>query len=230
MANMDEVMDKLHKLQALADQPGTPEEAAAAMAAIQRLMTRHNITEITERVTKAAYGFTRVPLGVKRGSSYIWRLSLLSRLGEINQVVVIDVTYADMDPMVLLSGTAERVSYVAEFGFDLINRIDAMSTAHWHEARKVLPRHSSAVKWKRSFSSGAVITILRRLQQDHDSMGSSALAILSSELANVTEATEHHLGAKLRTVSRTTSGDVSAWVEGRMAGESMSLREEIANG
>src|SRR4051812_4255385 len=39
------ILDKIARLKGLAQRPGTPEEAAAALAAIQRLMIRHNLDQ-----------------------------------------------------------------------------------------------------------------------------------------------------------------------------------------
>lgn len=43
--NLKPILDKIARLKNLAAQPGTPEEAAAALAAIGRLVAHHNLSE-----------------------------------------------------------------------------------------------------------------------------------------------------------------------------------------
>ena len=61
--DMNQIMKKIGDLQNLADRPGTPEEAAAALMQIQKLMAKYRISQ--EELRPLASRRSRRPTGAK---------------------------------------------------------------------------------------------------------------------------------------------------------------------
>jgi hypothetical protein len=72
---MDDILDRIAKLQSLASRPGTPEEAEAAAAKVQTLLLRHNLT--LADVESHAAGLGEIAMTELPAQDSIWRAKLL---------------------------------------------------------------------------------------------------------------------------------------------------------
>lgn len=72
---MDDILDRIAKLQSLASRPGTPEEAEAAAAKVQTLLLRHNLT--LADVEAHASGLGDIAMTELPAQDSIWRSKLL---------------------------------------------------------------------------------------------------------------------------------------------------------
>ena len=81
--NLDEVMERIGKIQRLAERGGTPHEAAAAASKVQELLAKHSLTlaqvAMAEGEPLSGYGHRELSIG-----SAGWRRSLMFVLARSN--------------------------------------------------------------------------------------------------------------------------------------------------
>lgn len=232
MAQADDltvVLDKITKLKALAHRPGTPEEAAAATAAIQRLIFRHNLTEL--QVDQAGRDERRSldrhdhNLSAKRGASTQWLRRLVYEVCRTNFCIVVNIG----KQRVSIVGTDYNATSAWNLYEFLETEIRRLGEVGWEAVRHNYDRPSDhAVRWKNDFYHGAVTAVAERLQRQFEESkrqneGGSALVLVNEE--ELRNAVAHHFGK-----TRQNRADVrvsDAYARGVRAGHRINLAKQI---
>lgn len=223
VANLKAIMDKVARLKTLAERPGTPEEAAAAAAAIQRLMTRHNLSQMqidmAERNTER--GFERV--FVDLGAMLRWRYSLMNDIATSSYCSFVRGQRGGGH----IVGEQHNVIMANELYQFLVNEIERLAQIGWDMS----VTYDSKRTWLHSFRVGAAVVVGDRLmtewraQKKEQQSDTSALVVLYEEDLNKAVAAYF---PNMRTSSvnlGTRSAD--GYSKGRRAGAGINLAKQI---
>lgn len=176
---LDKIFDKIARLRALEASPGTPEEAAAAAAAVQRLAFRYNLSlkQIESAIDSGAVGINRywVEMELKPGSNYIWKQKLFQAICQTNfcreiynRVRTPNGTSSFIDG-VWVVGEEHNVRIVTDLYDYLRDTLLRLVDQYWKDIREDFDRPSNyAVHYKSGFLAGAVDTITQRLQEQYE--------------------------------------------------------------
>lgn len=226
MANeIGAIMDKIARLKSLHERPGTPEEAAAAVAAIQRLMRRHNLTQMqvndATRNTEAGFDKHDVDLG----AVMMWRQHLMYVIAESSYCMFIRDPSGRWGTIV---GEKHNATMVKELYLYLVDEINRLADVAYAEARD---RHFGARTWKNSFRVGAATTVGRRIEDDaarekqEQTNDNNALVVVYEEGLN--KAVSEYF-PRLRNRTRTMNvGSADAYGRGKAAGRRINLAKQI---
>lgn len=225
------ILDKIARLKALEAQPGTPEEAAAATAAIQRLMLRHNLTEAqvstAGRNDQSGYDSTRYDIG----AATMWRKYLMHTVAETTFCTAV---FDHAGRGVNIVGEKHNVAVATGLYEYLSEAIERLADEGWEHDGKYQPG-TTARRWKHAFRTGATNTVMQRLkdqfayakrQEDAAGNDTSALVVVKgNELARAVR----KLHPRSRsTASRAQTSDAHGAARGREAGRGISLADQIA--
>lgn len=227
---MDNILEKIRKLLALAANAGTPEEAASAAALAAKLMEAHQIEEAQIQIDAGAekltgYGHRPIPINNSQWAQY-----LISAVATANRCTTVFLKkLRDWNGNVLQSridiiGHRDDVAATIDTYNFLHARIDAMADVAF---RTEGYGHGKA--WKTSYRNGAVDVISRRFRtearkREHNSSQSNALMVIENRVAEVTKELYPHLGTR-RASARTSNSD--GYMAGRRDGAGIGLSRPV---
>lgn len=226
--DMGAVMEKVGKLKALADAGGTEAEAAAAVAALQRLMIRHDISEYeVERAGKqerSRYEVRQVQVPAAE-----WRRTLLDGIARTSLVYcATDRSHSGLGAF--LVGETQHVTAVIGMYEYLAATLDRLAQeAFWempyHERKQTTMR-----RFGNAFRTGATRRIIERLMEafQQETAGSTGSALVVRTQDEGREALFQQTGLRSSThVTRQTVSDANAFARGVEAGGSISLAKQL---
>jgi hypothetical protein len=221
-----ELLAKLASLKNLSKKAGTPGEAAAAAAGLQRLLFRHNLS-LSDISTKepSAYQKDTVDMGAPYASSYSrWKHSLLTIVANYNFCQ--SVSRVD-DSRAWLVGEPHNIAIViALHGYLTQEGLRFLKLASM--IAKALGNYNN--KWRKSFLLGFVVTVRDRLkaQQEEDQQtytgGANLVVVKGRELA---KASHDLVGSYETSKSRTSRVYSGAYEAGVAAGNRVNLNRSI---
>lgn len=188
--------DRLVKLQALLERPGTMGEAAAATAAFQRLMLRYNLKlEDLPKGQRSPYGIENLalfPEGTQ--DQHFWRIHLLHALAHFNFCRVL-IYQEGSTGVVSLVGEAHNRALVKRWYLQLGSVYERLAREGYLEYRGWLTAPSPEV-WERQFLDGCPIGLWDRLraERDVDLDVEQSMALVVSKSADLDQAVSELLG------------------------------------
>jgi hypothetical protein len=216
---MDNVIDKIKKLLALA-KSSNPHEAANAAARAAELMFEHKIQAADIEIA----GQEKRPVEAVGESTLLagkWREFWKGNLAEALSRSMMCRIYWDGGKLQIIGRRSdiETVSYLFSY---LVLEIERMATETWKERSALVAEHGT--KWKNAFRWGAVVAIARRLQEQvaatHTRASTGALVLLRKDEAEVEEAIKR---LKLRKLSCTGASSRDGYSQGHRAGREMQI-------
>lgn len=218
------IMDKIARLKSLHERPGTPEEAAAAASAIQRLMRKYNLTQMqvntASRNTETGFDKFEVDLG----AATVWKQSLMNHIAEASYCTFIRQSSGRTGSIV---GEKHNVIMVKELYEFLVTEIERLAD-RGYRALGWTDR-----SWKHSFKSGAAGIVAKRISDDareqkrEQEAQTNALVVLYEEdLKNAV--TKFFPRISYRT-TQIRAGSMSGYREGQEAGRNINLAKQIGN-
>lgn len=236
--NMAAVLEKIALMKELQERAGTPGEAAAAAAGIQRLMFKYNISEIEVRQAKRdeSEGFEREDYNLHSRDS--WRAYLMNYIAEFNFCRMVYRNGMKKGNIAILVGKEHNIIVTKNLYEYLSDELVRLADIAWKEEVKgaKLKQHSytsgpslNARSFKHAFFHGATQEIYQRLKrQRQESMEeagtSSALVVVEEEALN--DAIKQMFG-RLRSGSNVTINDARGYGRGKEAGRSVNLVDQI---
>jgi Protein of unknown function (DUF2786) len=155
--SIDGVMERIAKIQRLAERGGTPAEAAAAASKVQELLAKHSITLAEVAIAAGAeltgYGHRQQSTG-----SSGWRRSLLSQIALSNMCRAIYLR-----SKVDVFGHRDNVQVVLDLYTWLACEIDRLADEAWEREGS-----GSIRSWKHRYREGAVETIVDHLIEERE--------------------------------------------------------------
>lgn len=222
--DLSAIMDKIAHLKALEERPGTPEEAANATAAIQRLMFRYNLDQAmvdsATRQASGAYG----RMGLDLGSIAPWRRELFSKVCEFNFAKPI---YASLtSPTVSVVGQKHNIITVIGMYDFLQTTIQRLADEDYED--QPVQMRGGKTRHEFSFGTGAAQSVIDRLQAQWDASRSSAnnetgLVVLTDEL----DAAFTDFYPDIRYASHEAEIDYLAFANGVKAGDTINLAKQV---
>ena len=229
--SIEEILEQIAKLKTLEKRPGTAHEAAAATAAINRLMLKYNLTmmEVNEHLMrdKSAYYFDDIILGVF-GQHVRWRVDLYWHLCETNfcKCYYQQSGSAQAPPMMRVFGLKHNISIVNALYVYLVEQIARLCAESWDAEKIYSSLHK--LKFTASFLDGAVEVVGQRLREEfrraRKELGTNALALLDTEVEKHWEAATKNM--RLTGLEKTYSNK-EAKTLGREAGHKVTLKPHI---
>src|ERR1700676_3168063 len=162
MSGKEKIIDTITKLRNLAKDNANPDEAANAVALMQDLLFRHNLSEndLKDELEKApAYEKEIIDLGVSSPQSKQWKVALMNLLALNNFCKLFNVHNSE----VWLIGQEEN-RMVVKYLYDYLSKdLIKMGKVAWKEVKG--SSYVTSTLWKKSFFAGAVNTINTRLRE-----------------------------------------------------------------
>ena len=221
------IMDKIARLKSLAERPGTPEEAAAAVAGIQRLMTRYNLTQMqvntAERNTES--GFEKV--SVNLGATLRWRQSLMNTVAETSYCRFVRNWKGNFGHII---GEQHNVVVAKELYEYLVKEIDRLATEKWETEGFM---HSANKRtWCHAFRVGASVAVSNRLhnawiadKQEQVNEETALVVLYEDQLENAMA--KYFPGSFRQNINMTTRNN-NGLESGKRAGNNINLAKQIA--
>lgn len=227
--DLNAVLDKVAKLKALQDQPGTVEEAAAAASAIQRLMTRYNLSEaqIHNATRDDSEGFDQSHYTITGRDQ--WRLGLLNEIAKANFARTIYVKGVGRTYGVTVFGRQHNIDASISLYEYLYPTFERLATEGWTRAKRDNPRLENTTNsrgWKNGFYWGAVQAIKQRLadmnRQEAELSSDTGLVVILDDAVDkaFAQAFPHTRS------SRPTHGQHGV-AEGYQAGKEVNLAKQL---
>jgi post-segregation antitoxin (ccd killing protein) len=234
MGATKDVIEKVAKLLALASGRGTtPEEAATAAAAAQRLMLRHRIeqAEVERLEADDPIGLTSPPAGAGEGreegfvyQTQRWQLDLLKAIAAANGCMVVITRKERSGKWMELVGRQSDLEisrYLWAYLSREILRLKTQQTRGWSRGRK------------NHFCLGAVHTVAAALRRETaaassaDGLTSGAMVVSSRFEAAKAWYFERQPGAHF-VRPRPVYVDVESYQAGKTAGAGVSIRQGMS--
>lgn len=233
MSNVADVQVLIAKIQRLAENGGTPEEAAVAASKVQQLLLKHGLSMAQIDLdagapTLSGYGHQ------KYACSGSWKQSLLNSVAKNNDCRVVGLDRGVVD----IVGHTDNVDGVLSLFEWLCEELDRLVDLAWrlggpHEddyGRPYAPR-----PWKSSYREGAVQTINKRLTEERrlreqalkGTSSSTALIAIDQKVTDVTRELYPNIRTKYRRINR-GAGYASGARDA--AGMSLNRRHNVAAG
>lgn len=223
------ILDKIARLKTLAERPGTPEEAAAAVAAIQRLMLRYNLSEaqVSTANRNDQHGFDNVSFDL--GSTMSWRSHLMNA---ICHYTFCKAVFDHKGAKVNIIGEQHNIAIVTGLYDFLVGEVMRLADVGWN-ALTVEDRWGSTVRsWKNAFRLGAGQTLGTRLReqfkeqaQAEDETAVNALVVVKNG-ALARAAREFFPNARASN-SKSSMSDQRGYQAGQIAGKGINLARQI---
>lgn len=222
--DLSAILDRIAHLKALEERPGTPEEAAAATAAIQRLMFRYNLSEFevnsAKRQASGAYGRMMIDLQ----SVAPWRRDLLFEVCECNFAKM--VFYGTTSSMASVVGQKHNLEVVIGLYDYLQSTIDRLAREE-HNDRPV-PIRGSFTRFALAFGAGATHSVVERLRQQWEESrqaenNETALVVMDDELKSAFD----DFFPYLITSDTRMDLDTSGLLAGIAAGQKINLAKQV---
>lgn len=223
---LDAVMDKVARLKTLAERPGTPEEAAAAVSAIQRLMTKYNLTQMqvnaASRNTERGFDRFEIDLGAKLQ----WRQVLLNAICEYGYCKFVFSSANSRNGFIV--GEQHNVVVAKELYAYLVAEIYRLADVGWDN---IVQWGMSKAKWCHSFRVGAAFAVAERIKQDfladqqrQEASTSALVVVYEDDLNNAMARFFPRMGAGRK---RITVADAHGYGRGQAAGKKINLAKQI---
>lgn len=225
------ILDKIARLKGLAERPGTPEEAAAATAAISRLMLRYNLSEMqvdaAGRNDRQGFDNTDYDLG----ASMMWRKNLMSRIARYS---FCEAIFDHKGRGVHIVGERHNVQIVTGLFEYLTEAIMRLADEGWDALDSFEKSYNNARGWKHAFRTGAGQTVGERLEEQYrqhkaeaqaeDSQTGALVIVKDKELA---EAVRKFYPRLRNSSSRASFSNGSGLAAGQAAGRQINLASQI---
>jgi hypothetical protein len=233
VATKGELLEKLRKIQTLADRAGTPGEAAAAASKMQELLFRHNLTMFDVLSSRPRHsptdGFVnqRVNIHWKRPVVHL----LLANVSRMNFCRTIYMTGTTDCYVVGMPDDVEAVMLMFDY---LFAQVELLVGADWRVYRRN-PNRPRGVGWDtywESYWRGAVDIISDRLQKqrkenEEESSQSMALVVLKDQTVRDAYESFH---PDRRPGKGTKVRDVAAYQMGQEAGNRIIIEKQVTDG
>lgn len=238
-----QILDKIASLINLKENPGTPGEAAAAAAALQRLLFKHNLAEEDVRLhatsTKQVaeeYIHEMYDVGQKQGDTNgNWKHQLLFVICKNNFCGYVSGHQSRRGHIV---GQKHNVVVVKAMFEYLVKEIKRLTIKEWRAAFPdtygQLNNTKVEFSWKRSFREGAVAVIAQRLaaerREDLKEAGEKGAALVVQKDKELKDAITKHIGETK--AGRSGGGSVlaGAYSAGKEAGRNINLNKQVGGG
>lgn len=249
------ILDKLAALKNLRDNPGSPGEAAAAAAALQRLLFKHNLrladVERHEVKEAAREDYTResFDLGQRQDDTNgNWRKTLMFVLCDVNFCRYIR---HGNGRKITIIGRQHNITIVKAMFEYLVREIKRLTIRDWRAAFPdtygQLNNTATEFSWKRSYREGAVSTVQGRL---YAQLREDTVEADTSQTVTNTEGQKVGSGTALVVQSRKEvedavtkffpnlksgrgygggSKDLDAYHTGRKAGKEVNLNKQVGS-
>jgi hypothetical protein len=218
------ILDRIAHLKALEERPGTPEEAAAATAAIQRLMFRYNLDEmaVNSATRKASGAYGRIMIDI--GSVSPWRRDLIAGVCQYNFAKM--VYHGIMNPTVSLVGQRHNLEVVVGLYDYLQSTIERLIKEEF--ADMPIQIRGSFTVFSFSFGSGATNAVIDRLREQWEQSrqaenNETGLVLLDDELKVAFD----DFFPNLTSVDTSMSLNYDALMAGVVAGSKINLAKQV---
>jgi DNA-binding transcriptional MocR family regulator len=230
--NLKQILDKIARLKGLADRPGTPEEAAAALAAIQRLMLKHNLdqqqVDLADRNDER--GFEKEPFDL--GAAMNWRRTLLQAIAKYT---FCDVVFNHSGRGAHIIGERHNIEIVKGMYDYLVGEVMRLADVGWNDLSATEQSFSKIRRWKNAFRIGAGATLRQRLQEQFDAQkqaeGEEAVnALVVVKDAALAQAVKDFFPKTRLSSTRSSLSDLHGYEAGQLAGLGINLASQIDSG
>lgn len=203
--DMNQIMKKIGDLQNLADRPGTPEEAAAALMQIQKLMAKYRISQ--EELEAA-------------GESEIAKANGCQVLGDRSSGTI----------RFHIFGREQGVAATIAMYQYLVKTIDRLANEYWLED---MSPWDTARRFKRSFRVGASFTVGKRITEQAKGAYqglAKGTEIVSVDLADAKRLMNDMFGpTQSRRITMNSSSSLGM-AFGKQAGEGINIDSQVSSG
>jgi len=234
MSGKEKIIDTITKLRNLAKDNANPDEAANAVALMQDLLFRHNLSEddLKDELEKVdPYEKEIINLGVSSPQSKAWKVGLMNLLAMNNFCKLFNTHTKE----VWLIGQQEN-RMVVKYLYDFLSKdLIRMGKVAWKEAK--VSSYVTSTLWKKSFFQGAINTINIRLREqkrhniavaDADGAGRGTALALKIDNA-LRDATQVLVPRSKVTKTRGQRLDSNGYSAGVQAGNNTKLNQELPN-
>lgn len=160
MSDIKGILSRLHNMKKLSERPGTPEEAAAAIAKMQSLMDKHNITEAELEAAGEIERGTPVHEEFNLGAALEWRRTILGALAKANNCAVL---FNASGKGSHIFGKEANIAVATAMYDYLVMAVNRLADDGWEKSNEVLFYPGSARGWKHAFRVGAANTVANRI-------------------------------------------------------------------
>lgn len=233
-AEWEQLQDKLSALKNLADKPGTAGEAAAATAALQRLLFKHNLSMADIAVEdKEDYAKEMYEVGVEHDTVKTrWKYDLLSIVARNNFCQALHYSSGVKRAPIVgephnIAGTIAMYEYLR----DELNRLMRRDLKAAKETGTI---EGPSSKWRLSYRRAALREISKRLHEQRTTDiktytgGSNLVVAKEAELQNALA--KFFPQTKPSRATGSSKFDPNGALAGRLAGQSVSLNKQVSSG
>ena len=226
---MRTILDKIAKLKTLAERPGTPEEAVAAIAAIQRLMLKHNMSEaqVDGATRNDERGFVKEEYDI--GAAMIWRRLLLI---SIARYTFCEVVFAYSGRGANIIGEKHNIAAVKGLYEYLVDAVMRLADESWDKLDRWDRDNAKVRRWKNAFRIGAGDALRRRLKEQFEAQKkeageSSVNALVVVNNAALRTAVKEFFPRIQSSKTQPGMSDGNGYGAGLVAGRSVNLAKQI---
>jgi hypothetical protein len=227
--DLAKILDKIARLKGLAERPGTPEEAAAALAAIQRLMLKHNLdmaqVDLAGRTDQR--GFEKESFNL--GAAMNWRRNLINALCKYT---FCDAVFPPRGSGVFLIGERHNIEVVKGMYEYLVNEVMRLADLGWSQVSPEERMFARPRAWKNAFRLGAGTTLGNRLKEQfeeqkaaEDQSAVNALVLVKDNA--LAEAVAEFFPNLKTSRSKASMSDGRGYQAGLIAGSTVNLAAQI---
>lgn len=218
--NLNAIIEKIKKLQALANS-SNKHEAALAATKMQKLLMQHNLDlETVENHAEASPYIKDTEILDCNRLTKGWKSDLYAVIASNNFCTLLTVSGS---PKVSIVGKKHNLEIVRYLYHYLEREIERLAT------KAAESQYSGRAAYIRGFSLGAVHTIGNRLWEAKKDMAeqSDCRALIVKSDAELKSAVEREFG-KVGTAKWTKTGNAAAYQAGRRAGREIPIHEGVA--
>lgn len=227
--NMDSIMKRLAHLKALADNPGTEAEATEAVAAIQRLIRKHNLSEAQVNAAQrktSDYEMLEIP-GFPAAE---WRRTILSALVKTTQCVVVWKQREGTQTPVIF-GQHHNIASVIAMNDYLGAAAERLGDEGWWDLSLHERRETTARRWKHAFRTGCSLRIAERLleamREAEAQETSQEHGLMVVEVDNINAKIRKTFSNLIQRQAVMHHSDLGAHARGYEAGETVGLHKHV---
>lgn len=212
---------RLDHLHALATHPQTPQaEVEAALAGIQRILTKHNIDNFTPTSSHPKPVITREYVRMPNRS--LWRSDLLCGLAKLNMCFPLYSTNYGKPPDVIIIGHEPHIAQARETWTVYCGVIDRVSL------ETEVPQWENTKSWRNNFRVGMVSGLMKRLREEAAAAkaevtdGNALVLVIEQDVRNRVKELYPRLS------NRTNNRNIgSGWQAGFAAGQQARAHKEL---
>lgn len=221
-----EVLEKIRKIQTLADRAGTPEEAAAAVAKVQQFLFKYNL-DLAAVMAAGSESLSRVygKYVYKLPFGDSWRRELMYALAQFNFCRSL---YIRSTPYVQLIGEEHNVELIKGLYPQIDHQIFSMANRAWKEEGHIYAASEGIgyAAWRNTYCRGAARTIYYRMEKEAQELRNSteeASALVVAVDVELDEALARFFPERGTGPAQRRISSNSAYHMGREAGERVIL-------